>query len=97
MMEQPQGLHLSVMLAVPDAPEAVAWYTRALGATLLWDLGSVAGLELAGAPFFVGEPENNGWESPHGARQHVHAGRGVLRRPRRGDRPRCGSGRKREL
>jgi PhnB protein len=24
----------------------------------------VAGLEIAGAPFFVGEPANNGWESP---------------------------------
>ena len=30
----------------------------------LWSLGSVAGLEIAGAPFFLGEPENNGWESP---------------------------------
>jgi uncharacterized glyoxalase superfamily protein PhnB len=52
------------MLAVPDAPAAVRWYQRALGARLLWSLGSVAGLEIAGAPFFVGEPENNGWESP---------------------------------
>jgi PhnB protein len=24
----------------------------------------VAGLEIAGAPFFLGEPANNGWESP---------------------------------
>jgi PhnB protein len=53
-----------VMLAVADAPKAVAWYMRALGAAVLWDLGSVVGLEVAGAPFFVGEPENNGWESP---------------------------------
>ncbi len=45
---------LSVMLAVPDTPTAVAWYQRALGATLLWDLGGVAGLEIAGAPFFLG-------------------------------------------
>jgi uncharacterized glyoxalase superfamily protein PhnB len=52
------------MLAVSDAPRAVAWYTGALGAVQLWSLGSVAGLELAGAPFFVGEPERNGWESP---------------------------------
>jgi uncharacterized glyoxalase superfamily protein PhnB len=52
------------MLAVPDAPAAVAWYTRALGATLLWSLGSVAGLEIAGAAFFVGEPERNDWETP---------------------------------
>ncbi|MEO7965641.1 MAG: VOC family protein [Gemmatimonadaceae bacterium] len=55
---------VSVMLAVPDAPAAVEWYTRVAGASLLWDLGSVAGLEIAGAPFFVGEPEKNGWESP---------------------------------
>ena len=55
---------ISVMLAVTDAPAAIAWYERALGATVLWSLGSVAGLELAGAPFFVGEPEANGWESP---------------------------------
>ena len=27
-------------------------------------LGSVAGLEIEGAPFFVGQPENNGGESP---------------------------------
>jgi PhnB protein len=55
---------VSVMLAVPDAPKAVEWYRRALGATLLWSLGSVAGLEIDGAPFLVGEPEKNGWESP---------------------------------
>jgi uncharacterized glyoxalase superfamily protein PhnB len=29
------------MLAVPDAREALAWYKRALGATELWNLGSV--------------------------------------------------------
>jgi len=52
------------MLAVDDTPAAVEWYKRALGATVLWSLGSVAGLEIAGAPFFLGEPANNGWESP---------------------------------
>jgi PhnB protein len=52
------------MLAATDARSAVTWYTDALGATLLWDLGSVVGLEILGAPFFVGEPSNNGWESP---------------------------------
>ena len=52
------------MLAVADTPSAVEWYKRALGATVLWSLGSVAGLEIAGAPFFLGEPANNGWESP---------------------------------
>jgi uncharacterized glyoxalase superfamily protein PhnB len=49
-----QATSLSVMLIVPDTPAAVAWY-RSLGATDLWDLGSVAGLELEGAPFFLHE------------------------------------------
>jgi len=61
---QPRGPIISVMLAVADAPDAAEWYTRVLGATVLWSLGSVAGLEIAGAPFFVGEPANNGWETP---------------------------------
>jgi uncharacterized glyoxalase superfamily protein PhnB len=52
------------MLAVSDTPAAVKWYKRALGATVLWSLGSVAGLEILGAPFFLGQPERNGWESP---------------------------------
>jgi len=55
---------ISVMLAVSDAPAAVAWYKKALGATELWSRGAVAGLEIAGAAFFLGEPANNGWESP---------------------------------
>jgi PhnB protein len=46
---------LSVMLIVPDGDEAVQWYGSALGADVLWDLGGVAGLSLAGAPFFVHE------------------------------------------
>lgn len=58
------GPVLSVMLAVSDAPAAVEWYKGALGATELWSLGPVAGLEIQGAPFFVAEPEKNGWESP---------------------------------
>jgi uncharacterized glyoxalase superfamily protein PhnB len=61
---QPQGTIISVMLAVTDTPTAVEWYQRALGAKVLWSLGSVAGLEIMGAPFFLGEPANNGWESP---------------------------------
>jgi len=61
-MERPAVI--SVMVAVTHAPEAVAWYKQAVGAIELWNLGGVAGLEIAGAPFFVGEPENNGWESP---------------------------------
>jgi len=55
---------ISVMLAVSDAPAAMIWYKKALGATELWNFGSVAGLEIAGAVFFLGEPANNGWESP---------------------------------
>ena len=55
---------ISVMLAVPDAGAAARWYSRALGATELWNLGSVIGLAVAGAPFFLGEPENNGWDTP---------------------------------
>ncbi len=55
---------ISVMLAVSDAPAASAWYARALGATELWNLGSVIGLEIQGAAFFLGQPEHNGWETP---------------------------------
>lgn len=55
---------ISLMLACNDVPAAVAWYKKALGANVLWDLGSVAGLEIAGARFFLGQPENNGWQSP---------------------------------
>jgi hypothetical protein len=43
-------VHISLMLAVQDAPAAVDWYKRALGATELWNLGGVAGLSIAGAP-----------------------------------------------
>jgi uncharacterized glyoxalase superfamily protein PhnB len=52
------------MLAVPDAPAAARWYAQALGATELWNLGSVIGLSVQGAPVFLGEPENNGWDTP---------------------------------
>lgn len=55
---------ISVMLAVPDAAAAARWYGQALGATKLWDLGGVVGLTVAGAPFSLGEPENNGWDFP---------------------------------
>jgi uncharacterized glyoxalase superfamily protein PhnB len=57
---------ISVMLIVPDAPEAIAWYRRALGAQVLWDLGGVAGLEIGGAPFFLHEvnPRNPAEQSP---------------------------------
>jgi uncharacterized glyoxalase superfamily protein PhnB len=46
---------ISVMLIVPDAAAAVDWYKTALGATELWNLGGVAGLEISGAPFFLHE------------------------------------------
>jgi len=52
------------MLAVPDTPKAVRWYKRALGARLLWSLGSVAGLEIDGAPFFLHTPVKNSFDSP---------------------------------
>ncbi len=52
------------MLAVPDTPAAVEWYKRALGARVLWSLGSVAGMELEGTPFFLAEPSRNFWNSP---------------------------------
>lgn len=56
---------LSIMLAVLDTPAAVEWYQKALGARLLWSLGSVAGLQIQGAPFFLHEPvEKKGFASP---------------------------------
>ena len=55
---------ISVMLAVADATAAAAWYARALGARELWNLGSVIGLTVEGAPLFLGEPANNRWETP---------------------------------
>ena len=57
---------VSVMLIVPDADRAVAWYVEALGAEVLWDLGGVAGLAVDGAPFFLHEvnPGNPAEASP---------------------------------
>ncbi len=57
---------ISVMLIVPDANAAAAWYKRALGAAELWNLGGVAGLEISGAPFFLHEvnPGNPAETSP---------------------------------
>jgi uncharacterized glyoxalase superfamily protein PhnB len=55
---------ISLMLAVPDTPAAVDWYRRALGADVLWSLGSVAGLEIDGAPFFLHEPVKDKFDSP---------------------------------
>lgn len=55
---------ISVMLAVPDTPKAVRWYKKALGARVLWSLGSVAGLEIDGAPFFLHPPVVDNFSSP---------------------------------
>ena len=46
---------ISVMLIVGNAEAAVDWYRSALGATELWDLGGVAALQIAGAPFLIHE------------------------------------------
>jgi uncharacterized glyoxalase superfamily protein PhnB len=54
----------TLMTACPPGPAASAWYQRALGATELWNLGSVIGLEVQGAPFFLAQPESNRSESP---------------------------------
>ncbi len=57
---------ISVMLIVPDARAAVAWYEEALGAELLWDLDGVAGLQVGGSPFFIHQvnPRNPAEDSP---------------------------------
>ena len=57
-------VQISLMLAVEDAGTAAAWYKRALGATELWSLGSVIGLRVDGAPFFLHEPTDAGFVSP---------------------------------
>ncbi len=64
MTAEAGGPVISLMLAVLDAPTAVDWYKRALGATELWNLDSVVGLEVERAPFFLAQPANNGWDSP---------------------------------
>jgi PhnB protein len=63
-MASTAGPVISLMVAVPDARAAADWYARALGASELWNLGSVVGLEIGGAPFFLAEPARNGWDSP---------------------------------
>ncbi len=64
MTSDARGPVISVMLAVADADAAARWYEQALGATQLWNLGGVVGLTVEGAPFFLGEPESNGWDTP---------------------------------
>ena len=58
------GPQISLMLAVTSAPAAADWYKRALGATELWSLGSVVGLDIRGAPFLLHEPTSSGFASP---------------------------------
>ncbi|WP_250003475.1 VOC family protein [Actinoplanes sp. M2I2] len=58
---------ISLMLGVPDAAAATAWYRRALGATELWNIGPVVGMEVDGAPFFLAEPQNDNFASPASA------------------------------
>jgi uncharacterized glyoxalase superfamily protein PhnB len=64
MASPTNGAVISLMLAVSDTPAAVEWYGKALGAEMLWSLGSVAGLEIDGAPFFLHEPVKNSFASP---------------------------------
>lgn len=63
-MDDSRPLEISLMLAIEDVPAAVTWYRQALGAQLQWDLGSVAGLRVAGAPLLLGQPGDNGWAAP---------------------------------
>jgi PhnB protein len=58
------GTQISLMLAVPSASAAADWYKRALGAAELWNLGSVVGLAIEDAPFFLHEPTTAGFSSP---------------------------------
>jgi len=62
----PAASVVSVMLIVPDAAAATSWYRSALGATEMWNLGSVVGLEIAGAPFFLHQvnPDNPAETTP---------------------------------
>ena len=55
---------LSFMLAVLDTPAAIEWYIEALGARVLWSMGSVAGLEIEEAPFFLHQPVKDRFDSP---------------------------------
>jgi len=54
------------MLVVPGAEAAISWYRTALGASVLWNLGGVAGLQVQDAPLFLHEanPDNPTEDSP---------------------------------
>ena len=77
---------ISLMLAVRDTPAAIAWYKQALQARVLWDMGSVAGLEIAGAPFFLHPPKQPAHNAPANRRPFVNQSRINLdQRGARGD------------
>jgi hypothetical protein len=82
-MTQTQGPVISVMLAVADTPAAVEWYKRALGATVLWSLGSVAGAtghdELRDHQMPWGTHRQSGFTDPFWA--HLAGGRSVATEP----------------
>jgi PhnB protein len=60
---------ISPMLAVSDGKAAIAFYTAAFGATLLWHLDhAVAELSIDGAPFFLAHES-----PPHGTRSPASA------------------------
>jgi PhnB protein len=64
------GTQISPMLAVGDGNAAIEFYKAAFGATLLWSLdGSVAGLSIDGANFFLARES-----PPHGTRGPASAG-----------------------
>ena len=60
---------ISPMLAVSDPAAAIAFYERAFGAVLRWRIGDpaeVAGLEVAGAEFFLArETPSRGTRAPN--------------------------------
>jgi PhnB protein len=63
--------HIAPMLAVGDGNQAIDFYRRAFGATVLWQLEGthiVAGLEIEGAPFFLAhEAPRYGTRAPSSA------------------------------
>ena len=64
MSSQSSKIVLTVMIAVPDTSAAIEWYKKAFKAQVLWSLGSVAGLEIENAPFFLHEPVKNIFNTP---------------------------------
>ena len=54
------------MLIVSDAQRAARWYQHALNAAVVWNIGSVVGLRIGGAPFFLHEinPDNQNERAP---------------------------------